>query len=188
MTDSELEGPPTPRPPDAELTPAELWRRVTAYLSLFDFGAKPTTRAGWVIRLVVTSVMAVLLYKRVLLAGHPLLSAHPPSPIPVQEIDDYRFKLPERTRKAIFEELAAAEVAERNRAIAANTWAGHAWSREDDRGYYERALAQRLTVKYKCSLSQIYLVLDEGLREHWEGPDGNPLPSNTPPFTFRQTW
>lgn len=182
----ELEGPPTPRPPEAAaLSAAEIWRRTPAFLSLFDFGAKPTSKAGWLVRGVAIATLAVLLYKRVQVATFPLLSAHPPSPIPVEEIEDYRFKLPERTRRAIFEELAAAELAERARAIASNTWGGHQWSREDDRGYYERALAQRLATKYRCSLTQIYLVLDEGIREHWEGPDGNPLPATTPPLNIR---
>ena len=188
--DAEFAGPPEPPASEtpAALTPQEIWRRTPAYLALFDFGAKPTTKVGWLVRLTAIAVTAVLLYKRVALAAQPLLTAHPPSPIPTEEIEDYRFKLPERTRREIFEELAAAEIAERQRAIAANTWSGHLWSREDDRGYYERALAQRLAAKYKCSLTQIYLVLDDGIREHWEGPDGNPLPATTPALNTRSSW
>ena len=60
---------------------------------------------------------------------------------PAEEIDDYKFRLPERTRREIFAQLAAAELAERARAIQANTWKGHTWSREDDRGHYERVAA-----------------------------------------------
>jgi hypothetical protein len=186
--DVELEGPPTPRPAaETELTPHEVWRRAPGFFALFDFAAKPTTKAGWAIRFVAVVLASALLYRRVVAAAHPLLSAKPPSPIPVEEIDDYKFKLPERTRREIFAELAAAEIAERQRAISANTWNGHPWSREDDRGYYERALAQRLALKYRCSLTQVYLVLDDALRNHWEGPDGKPLPPSTPPLIMRGT-
>jgi hypothetical protein len=96
--------------------------------------------------------------------------------------------LDEATRKAIFAELAAAELAERKRAIAQNTWNGHAWSQEDDRGHYERVAARAAAAKYRVSLSQIYLVLDEGLREHWPSPEGAPLTATTPPLSIRSTW
>ena len=41
-------------------------------------------------------------------------------------------------------------------AIAQNTWNGHAWSREDDRGHFERVEVRRLATKHKLSISQVY--------------------------------
>lgn len=157
-------------------------------MSLLDFGDAPTTRLGWYVRAAVVSIACWLLFQHVSVGVAPLLHAKPPTPIPSEEIEDYRFRLPERTRREIFEELAEAEIAERHRAIEQNTWNGHAWSREDDRGHYERIEARGLAAKYHVSLTQIYLVLDEGIRNHWPGPDGEPLPATTPPHDPRNTW
>jgi hypothetical protein len=160
---------------------AELGR----YLGLFDFGRLPTTKAGWVVRFFVTLGALVALSRRVGMATAPILQARSPSPIPTEEIEDYRFRLPEHVRHEIFTDLATAELAERQRAITANTWGGHLWSREDDRGHYERVAARAAAAKYRISLTQVYLVLDEGLREHWLAPNGQPLPATTPPLAIR---
>ena len=162
--------------------------RVADYFTLLDFGRRPDTRAGWVVRGTGIVLALAFLWRRVDAATAPMLRAHVPTVIPVQEIDDYRFRLPEHTRREIFADLAAAELAERARAIAANTWGGHLWSREDDRGYYERVAARAAAAKYKVSLSQVFLVLDEGLRERWTGPDGKPLPATSPPLNIRNAW
>ncbi len=165
------------------------WRAIVApYLSLLDFGRTPDSRLGWLVRAFILVVAVFLLWRRVGVATRPLLSAPPPAAIPTEEIEDYRFRLPERTRREIFAELAAAEIAERARAIQANTWNGQLWSREDDRGHYERVAARQAAAKHKVSLTQVYLVLDEGLRQHWPGPDGKPLPATTPPLNTRSTW
>lgn len=156
-----------------------------SYLALLDFGTLPRSKAGWLVRAGVTAVAIIALCRQVGAVTRPLLSAKPPPSIPVTEIDDYRFRLPEHTRRAIFSELAAAELAERARAIQQNTWKGHVWSREDDRGYQERVAARAAAAKYRISLSQVYLVLDEGIRERWPGPDGNPLAATTPPLDIR---
>ena len=161
------------------------WKRLRPYFSLLDFGAPPSSRVGWAVRVCVLSFAVVVLYKRTLAVTSPLLDAKPLPFIPSEEIDDYRFRLPERTRREIFMEIAVAEVAERKRAIEQNTWKGHIWSREDDRGHYERVQLRALAAKYKVSLTQMYLVLDEGLRNHWPGPDGTPLPATTPPLDMR---
>ena len=174
--------------PEPDSAIAREWLKIKPYLSLLDFSAKPGSKAAWVVRVVVIGIAIVALWRRVDAAVTPLLSTKPPPPIPIQEIDDYKFRLPERTRREIFAELATAELAERTRAIQANTWKGHLWSREDDRGHYERVAARAAAAKHKVSLSQVYLVLDEGIRERWPGPDGNPLPATTPPFNPRSSW
>lgn len=167
---------------------AREWKRLLPYFSLLDFGDKPGTRVAWLVRIAVLTFALVVLYKRVTTATAPLLDAKPLPKIPAEEIEDYRFRLPERVRKEIFIEMAGVEQAERKRAQDANTWNGHLWSREDDRGHVERLEARQIAGKYKISLTQAYLVLDEGIRNHWPGPDGNPLPATTPPLDIRTTW
>jgi hypothetical protein len=164
------------------------WRTIEQWSALFDFGQKPRTKGAWLVRLAVTFIALWVVVRKTIAIAAPLVSAPPPTPIPSQEIEDYRFKLPERTRRAIFMEIATAELAERARAIAANTWNGHLWSREDDRGYYERVKLRELAGRYKATLPQLYLILDEGIREKWPGPDGQPLPATTPPWDSRSSW
>lgn len=164
------------------------WKRLVPYFTLLDFGAKPRTRVGWLIRVAVTAFAVVILWKRVNVLIAPLVDAKPPIPIPSEEIEDYRFRLPERIRREIFLEIAGAEQAERRRAAEQNTWGGHLWSREDDRGHVERMNLRQIAQRYRISLTQTYLILDEGIREKWPGADGTPLPGTTPPLNPRQTW
>lgn len=163
-------------------------RKVLPYVRMFDFAARPGSKAAWGVRCVAIGIALFVLWRRVEAATFPLLSAKPLPAIPTEEIDDYRFRLPERTRRQIFAELATAELAERARAIQANTWKGHLWSREDDRGHYERVAVRAAAAKHKISLTQTYLVLDEGIRERWPGPDGKPLPATTPALDIRSNW
>ncbi len=163
-------------------------RTLRPYLALLDFAGRPQSRVAWIVRIAAIGIALFVLWRRVGAVTMPLLTAKPPPAIPTEEIDDYKFRLPERTRREIFAELATAELAERARAIRENTWKGHVWSREDDRGHYERVAARKAAAKHNVSLSQVYLVLDEGLREGWPGPDGKPLPATTPPLDIRTGW
>ncbi|MBX3231101.1 MAG: hypothetical protein KIT84_37190 [Labilithrix sp.] len=176
------EGPPEEPPPDMSPTT----KKAVGWLALLDFRRLPSTKAGWVIRGLVTVLVVLFLWRRVVREVKPMVSARPPTPIPSEEVDDYRFRMPERTRREIFTELATAEIAERQRAIAANTWNGHQWSREDDRGHYERVAVRAAAAKHKVSITQVYLVLDEGIRNHWPAPDGKPLPATSPPLDLRK--
>ncbi|CAN5915221.1 hypothetical protein BH11MYX4_BH11MYX4_18880 [soil metagenome] len=164
------------------------WRKLTPYFSLLDFGERPTSRVAWIVRISVMTFGAVILWQRVHTVTGPLLRAKPPIPIPSEEIEDYRFRLPERTRREIFEEIAENEQAQREHAIKTNSWNGHLWSREDDRGHFERLFFRKLAKQHNISLSQVYLIHDEGIRAKWPGPDGTPLPATTPPLNPRQTW
>jgi hypothetical protein len=186
--DPELETAPEPSPeklPPKESVIAREWRKIKPYLALLDFARRPETKAAWLVRAFAIAIAVFALWKRVEIATLPLLTTKPAPAIPTEEIEDYRFRLPERTRREIFAELATAELSERARAIAANSWNGHLWSREDDRGHYERIAVRNAAAKHHVSLSQVYLVLDEGIRERWPGPDGNPLPATTPPLNIR---
>lgn len=161
---------------------------VRRHLALLDFGSLPTTRAGWALRIAMTLIVFYVAYGRWKALVQPMLRAKAPATIPNQEVDDYRFRLPLRTRQEIFAEMAAGEIAERKRAVDQNTWKGHLWSREDDRGYVEKTLLRQLAARHNVSLSQLYLVLDEGIRERWLGPDGQSLRGTTPPLDPRSTW
>lgn len=165
------------------------WKRLKPFFALLDFEAWPRTKVGWIVRLTATLLAAWLLSKRVRETTAPLLHAKPTPTIPTEEIEDLRFGgLTEEKRRAIFARIAAGEIAERKRAIAANTWQGHQWSREDDRGWQERTLLRSLASEYKISLSQVFLILDEGIRAKWPGPDGEPLKGTTPALEPRTTW
>lgn len=161
------------------------WRKLRPYFALLDFGGLPASRVAWAVRVCVLSFAVVVLLKRVDKVTAPLLNAKPLPAIPTEEIEDYRFRLPERTRREIFAEIATAEAVERKRAIDQNTWKGHLWSREDDRGHQERMEFRRLAKDYNISLTQVYLVLDEGIRERWPGPNGEPLSGTTPALDMR---
>lgn len=172
----------------------EEWRKLRPFFSLVDFEEKPRSRVGWLVRLIVMIGAAWLVGNRLVLGTRTLLTAKAPPAIPTEEVEDYRFRLPERTRREIFTKIAAAEIAERQRAIREKTWVipghpqGHAWSREDDRGHYERVALRQLAAEYRVSLSQTYLILDEGIRARWPGPDGEPLPGTSPPLDPRTGW
>jgi hypothetical protein len=164
------------------------WLKLRPYFALLDFSTKPASRIAWAVRVAVFSFAIVVLYKRIGTTTAPLLDARPPNPIPSEEIEDYRFRLPERTRREIYLEIATAELAERKRAIEQDKWRGHLWSREDDRGHFERVHFRQLATQHKLSLTQIYLILDEGIRNRWPGPDGALLPATSPPLDPRSTW
>lgn len=164
------------------------WQKLRPYLSLLDFGTRPSTRVGWAVRVAVLSFAVIVLWKRIGAVTAPLLDAKPLPVIPSEEIEDYRFRLPERVRREIFMEIAGPEAAERKRAVEHDKWKGHLWSREDDRGHFERVELRQVALRNKVTLSQVYLILDEGIRGHWPGPDGEPLPATSPPLDPRSTW
>lgn len=170
----------------------ELWRRLDALLQAHhpepSPRALPRSRAVFIAALAAQLVGLVALVVVTTKAVRPILSEPGPARIRAQGPGDQRFELPEKTRRAIFGELAAAELAERKRHIDGNTWQGHLWSREDDRGWQERTLVRSLATRHGVSLSQIYLVLDEGIHEKWPGPDGKPLPATAEPLNLRPVW
>lgn len=191
--ESHDEGPPEPEAAKPEAAKPAARPPITLdvlreNLRLFDFSKMPDTKAGWVLRIVVTLVAVAILVQRAKVATAPLVAAKPPPTIATEDIEGYRFRIPDEIRHAIFDELATAELAERERAIKQNTWNGHAWSREDDRGHFERVAVRAAASKYKVSIAQVYLVLDEGIRERWPAPNGEPLPATTPPLSLRASW
>jgi hypothetical protein len=145
---------------------------------------RPSSRAA-VVRSVAlhafATLAAILAVRSVAL---PVLHAHAPADLPVDGKDGARFGLVEGVRREIFREVAAAEPASRSR--AAQTFPGAAWSTEDHRAALERDMIRAIAQRRQLSLSQVYLVLDEGIRGHWPGPDGNPLSAQSAPLAPRK--
>ncbi len=161
---------------------------VASYLDALDFDKPQKTLWGTRLHILAWAGALVLALSWLRGTVAPLTKRSQPTPLGGEEHEGHRYGMMLEKRKAIFDELAAAEIAERQRALAANTWEGHLWSREDDRGYKEMTLARSIAMRNNISLSHVYLILDEGLRKQWPGPDGKPLPATTPPQDPRSTW
>ncbi|HQY61169.1 MAG: hypothetical protein IPF92_14640 [Myxococcales bacterium] len=114
----------------------------------------------------------------------PLAFAKRPVPIPGDTADGHRFGLSLADRKAIFAEIAAAEPEQRSQAKAA--FPGQEWSQEDHRCAFERDSVRSIAARRSLSLTQVYLVLDEGIRDHWPDPQGKPLTPTTVPVVPRR--
>ena len=175
--------------PDApEEPPTPEVARANAVLDAIDFELPARSRLGAWLRVVAWVGSAIALISVVRTTTHPLTNIPKRSALNGDSYDGMRYGITLEKRKAMFAELAKVETAERARAIAQNTWNGHAWSREDDRGHYEMTTARSLAAQYGVTLTQVYMVLDEGIREKWPGPDGKPLLPSTPPQDPRSTW
>ena len=114
------------------------------------------------------------------------LRAVPPPPplLPDDGAAGVRFGLDEATRRAIFTELAIGEPAAREQA---RVHFPEPWSAEDDRAAFERDTAREIARSHAVNLTQIYLVLDEGIREHWPAPPNQtPLEPHTVPLKPRR--
>lgn len=114
----------------------------------------------------------------------PIHAAPHPEPLPSAQSDGRRFGMTLDERRALFDALVENEP--RYRARAATNFANHAFSINDDRSHGEMRDARRLARERHLSLSQVYLVLDEGIRKGWPGPDGEPLETTVPPLDPRR--
>lgn len=116
--------------------------------------------------------------------ARPITSAAPPGAVLDREGTDVRFGLPEAVRREIFNELATAEPNARASGIAG--FPGLPWSQEDHRCAFERDTARSIAARRQISLSQVYLILDEGIRNKWLGPDKQALNPKTVPLLPRR--
>jgi len=116
-----------------------------------------------------------------------LTTTRPPAPIPPDQ-GDVRFGVALSVRKKVFEELAGAEPGARAEGKRAFPGGELAWSAEDHRGSFERQKVAELEGRYRLSRTQIYLILDEGIRQKWPGPDGQPLPPYVVPLHPRRKY
>jgi hypothetical protein len=117
----------------------------------------------------------------------PLRTAAPPPPLP-PDSGDIRFGLHLEVRKQIFAELAAAEPNARVEGKKSFPGPELEWSAEDHRGAFERKTAASIAATRHLSLTQVYLCLDEGIREQWPGPDGQPLSPKVVPLHPRRKY
>jgi hypothetical protein len=146
----------------------------------------PTKRTV-LVAVAISAVAFVVGFRDLRAIARPLTHAKPLAPLPADEGEN-KWGLSPKTRRAIFDELAAAEPSGRAEGTRAFPGPALAWSAEDHRGAYERNKARELAGKYRCSLTQVYLSLDEGIRERWLGPDGKPLDPKTVPLNPRRKY
>lgn len=119
-----------------------------------------------------------------LLLVWPILTAPQPDPLPADQPGDMKLGLDLAQRSQIFERLAAHRVHDGPKAQRA--FAGQAWSAEDMRSENERRHAHALARRHRLPIQTIYLILDEGIRRGWPGPQGQPLSASTPPLNPRR--
>ena len=86
--------------------------------------------------------------------------------------------IPETKRRRVFRRLVSSFPRHWKR--ARGRFPGKPWSISDDFHYQERVEVTRAASRHRLSKPEIYLILDEGIRRAWPGPNGEPLPSNPP--------
>ncbi len=145
---------------------------------------RPASRAALARSLATHALATLAAIVAVRWAALPVLHAAAPADLPRDGSDGSRFGLAEGVRREIFREIAAAEPGSRIR--AAQTFPGAPWSIEDHRAALERDLVRSIAQRRALNLSQVYLVLDEGIRAHWLAPDGHPLSAESVPLAPRQ--
>lgn len=133
--------------------------------------------AAWL----VAAVVACVWWSRTV---RPILSAKKPPVLLDREPGGVRFGLAEPLRREIFNEIAATEASDRANGVAG--FPGQPWSQEDHRAAYERNKMRAIATRRNLHLAQVYLVLDEGIRERWPGADGKPLTPTTVPLDPRR--
>ena len=135
----------------------------------------PTTRfvigATWMLQ-AITLLVAVGLALHI---THDVRKTPPPA---LLSVDAPLYGLSDAKRRLVFSAIASDEP--RARAESAEKFAGEPWSIEDDRAAHERDRAREVAPNQAISISQAYLILDEGIREHWPAPkaplDGSVVP------------
>lgn len=169
--------------------PAPPARDVLSLSASFWLDAKARARSRGLLIVHVALVIGTLGYAavRAWAAIEPLARAREPAPI-ARDDATTRFGLTLDKRKAIFAELAAAEPQSILNGKTSFPGKELEWSAEDHRGAYERQTVAALVVKYGVTTTQVHLCLDEGIRQHWVGPDGKPLNPHTVPLHPRRKY
>jgi len=113
----------------------------------------------------------------------PIVRAPRPALVPADTADS-RFGVPEAIRRRVFR--AVADRMEHDHGSAAARFPGEPWSVEDDLAGLERDEARAAAAGEHLSLTQVYLILDEGIRQHWLTDYGHPLPATITPLQPRK--
>jgi hypothetical protein len=145
---------------------------------------RPSSRHALLLAIAVHSLATLAGVVAVRSVVLPVLEARGPAEFPSDGTNGVRFGLAETLRRDIFREIASAEPAARAR--GAQSFPGEPWSMEDHRAAFERDTARGIAQRRELSLSQIYLILDEGIRQRWPGPGGAPLSAQSYPLAPRK--
>lgn len=86
-------------------------------------------------------------------------------------------------RRALFDEVVREEPTARER--ARDDWAHHRWSQQDAFGAFEHERIIRLAGEKGLFAQDLFLLVDEGLRAGWPGPEGKALDVATVPLRPR---
>jgi hypothetical protein len=135
-----------------------------------------TRAAACVLALIVAAVATVRTVRPIVTGPRPVALVDGPG--------DVKFGLPEPERRELFKEIAAAEPHGRAQGVAG--FPDQPWSQEDHRCAFERETTRGLATRKGLALTQVYLVLDEGIRAQWPGADGKPLRATTVPLAPRR--
>lgn len=120
--------------------------------------------------------MAAIGASAIVWLAHPIVFASN-EPKPATELD-------EAERRRIFQAFLEAEPAALAR--ARERFPGDGWSIDDDRAAFERDVARAVAESKNLPLSQVYWIIDEGIRNHWASPDGGTLSATVPPLRPRR--
>ncbi len=103
----------------------------------------------------------------------------PPDPIPPAQ-KSKRFGLSEEKRREVFEDIAEWDA--RWRRWAKQEFPNSKWSREDHYHNLLRMHVEKLIDRHELNYAVIYLIYDEGIRQRWPTPEGDPLRPTTVPL------
>jgi len=107
-----------------------------------------------------------------------------PAPALPRDDGSVRFGLDEAKRRAVFADIASHEPS--NIALGQAGFPGQPWSQEDHRCAMERGTQADVARRFGLTMTQVYLILDEGIRNHWPGVDGQPLNPRSVPLQPRK--
>ena len=129
---------------------------------------------GWTLWLAPAAAAAFLAWR--------LMDKPAPAPLPEPRAVE-AFGLPEEERLDIWDELMEGEKSRWKR--ARDHFPDHEWSQQDDYAHHLKNDVVRVARERKLHHSIVFLVLDEGIRNHWPGPDGEPLDARPVPLRPR---
>ncbi|MEO6420511.1 MAG: hypothetical protein ABIP39_13930 [Polyangiaceae bacterium] len=141
------------------------------------------TRANRIVRIALTAGALLVGGNEALVITKGIWSAETPQALPPDGAGT-RFGVAEQTRREVFSEIAQKKPGARDHARERFP-ADQVWRREDDRSASERDTVRNAASGHKLNVTQVYLILDEGIREHWPGVDGKPLTPKTIPLLQR---
>jgi hypothetical protein len=118
------------------------------------------------------------------LLARPIVRVRSPEPLAPPSSDQTRFGLKLQDRRQIFADIAKNDAAARKEGQA--LFPNDPWSAQDHAASFERDTVRDVATRRKVSLSQAYLVLDEGIREGWPVPRGRPLDAHVVPLHPRR--